>query len=62
MNLEDGDEKDEKGLAKERNVDLFLYSLKEELTGKCFVHLEIAVYSWTGSVAQAPPGLVKRED
>jgi hypothetical protein len=63
MNLKDGDEKDEEGLAKDKNITLYLKSLvEEELTDKCFVHLEIAVYSWINSVPQAQPGLVIRED
>jgi hypothetical protein len=61
MCLKNGDEKDEKGQAKERVVDLFLYSLGKKSTDKCFVHLEIAVYSWIGSVAQATPASVDRE-
>jgi hypothetical protein len=64
MYLEDGDEKDVEGQGKERDVSLSLYRLEdeEESTQKVFVHLDIAVYSWIGSVAQAPPGLVRSED
>jgi hypothetical protein len=46
MNLEDGDEKDEmKGQAKDRIVDLYLRQLGEKSTDKCFVDLEVSVYS-----------------
>jgi hypothetical protein len=62
MNSKDGDEKDEEGEAKDKNISLDLNSEEEELTDKCFVHLEIAVNHWIGSVAQAQPGLVRRED
>jgi hypothetical protein len=64
MNWKDGDKKDENGQAKDKIIclGLFLNSLGKGLTDKCCVHLEIAVYSWIGSVAQAPPGLVRRED
>jgi hypothetical protein len=62
MNLEDGDEKDEKGQAKERVVSLYLHSLGKGSTEKCFVHLEIAIYCWIGfAVAPAPLGSVRRE-
>jgi hypothetical protein len=61
MYLKDGDEKDEEDRAKER-ISLFLNSLDEKSTEKCFVHLEIAVYSWIGSVAQATPEPWTRED
>jgi hypothetical protein len=62
MHLADGEEEDEEGLEKERVVILALKSLEEgELSDKCFVHLEIGVYSWIGSVAQAQPGSVDRE-
>jgi hypothetical protein len=54
--------KDEEGRAKDKIISLYLKSQEEELTDKCFVHLEVSVYSWIGSVAQAPPGLVRRED
>jgi hypothetical protein len=62
MNLKDGDEKDEKGQAKERIISLCLNSLEEESTEKCFVQLEISIYSWINSVAHAPPKLFRRED
>jgi hypothetical protein len=54
--------KDEEGRTKDKIISLYLKSLDKELTDKCFVHLEVSVYSWIGSVAQAPPGLVIRED
>jgi hypothetical protein len=60
MNLEDGDEKDEKGQAKERIVGLYLRQLGEKSTDKCFVDLEVSVYSWTNSVSVAPD-LLRRE-
>jgi hypothetical protein len=44
------------------SISLFLNSLDEKSTDKCFVHLEIAVYSWIGSVAQATPEPWTRED
>jgi hypothetical protein len=54
---------DEEGHLKDKIISLYLNSEEEEeLTDKCLVHLEIAVYSWINSVAQAPPGLVMRED
>jgi hypothetical protein len=65
MNSRDGDEKDEEGRAKDKIISLFLKSQKEEYTDKCFVHLEVSMYSWTGwinSVAQATPRLVNREE
>jgi hypothetical protein len=62
MNLKDGDGKHEEGRAKEKNITLYLNSLGNGLTDKCFVHLEIAVYCWINSVTQAPPGLVRSED
>jgi hypothetical protein len=63
MNLKDGDEKNEAGLAKDKIISLCLKSLvEEELTDRCFVHLEIAVYSWINSVPQAQPALVIRKD
>jgi hypothetical protein len=66
MYLKDGDEEDEEdeeGQAKDKVITLYLNSLEEgESTDKCFVDLEIAVYSWIGSVAQAPSALVRRED
>jgi hypothetical protein len=62
MKFKHGNEKDEEGLAKERDVILYLKSLEEEESNdKCFVHLEIAVYSWIGSVPQATPASVDRE-
>jgi hypothetical protein len=62
MYLQDGIEKDEEGQA-ERFVSLSLISQKlEESTEKCFVQLEIAFYSWIGSVAQPPPQTWTRED
>jgi hypothetical protein len=60
MYLKDGDEKDEEddeGRAKDKIISLFLKSQEEESNDKCFVHLEVSVYSWINSVAQAPPGL-----
>jgi hypothetical protein len=62
MNSKDGDEKDEKGQAKDKFICLYLSLLEEESTEKCFVDLEISIYSWINSVAQATPELVKRED
>jgi hypothetical protein len=62
MNLEDGDEKDEEGRAKDKNINLYLNWLGKEQTDKCFVDLEISIYSWINSVAQAPPELFRRED
>jgi hypothetical protein len=62
MNLKDGDEKDEESQAKDKIISFYLNSLEEKSTEKCFVHLEIAVNHWIGSVAQAQPGLVRRED
>jgi hypothetical protein len=62
MYLKDGVEKDEEGQAKDKIVSLYLKSLEEESTDKCFVQLEVAVYSWIGSVTEAPPELVRRED
>jgi hypothetical protein len=62
MNLKDGDEKDEEGRAKDKMISLYLNSLGEELTDRCSVHLEIAVYSWINSVAQATPESWTRED
>jgi hypothetical protein len=62
MNSRDGDEKDEEGRAKDKNISLRLKSLEEDLTDNCFVQLEIAVYSWTGSVAKAPPVSWNSED
>jgi hypothetical protein len=55
------DEKDEEGLAKDKIICFYLKSQEEELTDK-FVLLEISVYSWIGSVAQAPPVSWTRED
>jgi hypothetical protein len=62
MNLKDGDEKDEEGRAKDKIISLFLKRQEDESTDKCVVHLEFAFYSWINSVAQEPPGLVRRED
>jgi hypothetical protein len=62
MNLKDGGEKDEHGQAKDKTISLYLKSLDENSTDKCFVHLEVSVYSWIGSVAQAPPESWTRED
>jgi hypothetical protein len=62
MNLKDGDEKDEESQAKDKIISFYLNSLEEKPTEKCFVHLEIAVYSWIGSVAQATPEPWTRED
>jgi hypothetical protein len=62
MNSKDGHEKDEEGRAKDKIISLYLKPQEEESTDKCFVLLEISVYSWIGSVAQAPPRLVKREE
>jgi hypothetical protein len=62
MNSKDGDEKDEKGRAKDKIISFYLSLLEEESTEKCFVDLEISIYSWINSVAQGPPELVKRED
>jgi hypothetical protein len=54
MNLEDGDEKDEEGRAKDKNINFYLNWLGKEQTDNCFVDLEISIYSWINSVAQAP--------
>jgi hypothetical protein len=65
MNLKDGDEKDEKGQAKDKIISLYLKSLNQlgkELTDKCFVDLEISIYSWVNSVDHAPPKLFRREN
>jgi hypothetical protein len=62
MNSKDGDEKDEEGRAKDKIISLFLKPLGKGSTDKCFVQLEISVYSWINSVTQAPPELVRRED
>jgi hypothetical protein len=62
MNSKDGDEKDEEGQAKDKNISLYLKSLEEDLTDKYFVQFEISVYSWVGSVARAPPESWNRED
>jgi hypothetical protein len=62
MCSKDGDEKDEEGQAKDKIISWFLNSLGEELTDKCFVHLDVSVYSWIGSVAQATPESWNRED
>jgi hypothetical protein len=62
MNSKDGREKDEEGRAKDKIISLYLKSLEEESTDKCYVQLEVAVYSWINSVARAPPRLVKREE
>jgi hypothetical protein len=62
MNSKDGDEKDEEGRAKDKIISWFLNSLGEELTDRCSIHLEIAVYCWIGSVAQATPEPWTRED
>jgi hypothetical protein len=62
MNSKDGVEKDAEGRAKDKNISLYLNSLEEKSTEKCFVHLEISVYSWIGSVAQATPEPWTRED
>jgi hypothetical protein len=62
MNSKDSYLMDEEGQSKDKIISLYLKSQEEELADKCFVHLEIAVYSWINSVAQAPPGLVTRED
>jgi hypothetical protein len=60
MQLED---RDEVGQAKDKIISCYLLTLEEgESTDKCVVHLEVSVYSWINSVAQAPPGLVRRED
>jgi hypothetical protein len=51
MNLKDGDEKDKKGQAKDKIICLYLNSQDKELADKCFVDLEIAVYSWINSLS-----------
>jgi hypothetical protein len=61
MNSRDGYVKDEEGQATDKIISLYLKSQEEESTDKCFVHLEVSVYSWIKSVFQAPPGLVDRE-
>jgi hypothetical protein len=60
MNLKDGDEKDEKGQAKYKIISFYLKSQDKEM--KCFVDLEISIYSWINSVPQAQPGLFRREN
>jgi hypothetical protein len=62
MYSKDGDGKDGEGQAKDKIISFYLKSQEEELTDKCFVLLEIAVYSWIGSVAQEPPESWTRED
>jgi hypothetical protein len=62
MDLRDGDEKDEEGQAKDKIVRFYLNSTELGLTDKCFVQLEVSVYSWIGSVAEASPAFVGRED
>jgi hypothetical protein len=63
IHLEDGDEKDEEGgQAKDKFISMYLNSLEEGSTDKCVVQLEVSVYTWIGSVAQAPPQLRARED
>jgi hypothetical protein len=62
MNLRDGDEKDKKGQAKDKIISFYLNSEEEELTDKCFVQLEVSIYSWIGSVPQAQPEIWRRED
>jgi hypothetical protein len=59
MDLRDGDEK---GQAKDKIIRLDLISTEEESTDKCFVQLEVSVYSGIGSVAEASPEIVRRED
>jgi hypothetical protein len=56
------DEKDGKGEAKEKIISLYLKSQEEESTDKCFVDLEVSIYSWINSVAQAPTESWTRED
>jgi hypothetical protein len=60
MYLRDGDEKDKKGQAKDKIISFYLHS--QEKTDKCFVDLEISIYSWINSVPQAPSGSFRRED
>jgi hypothetical protein len=62
MHLKDGDEKDEKGQAKDKVISLGLLSQDKEMTEKCFVDLEISIYSWINSVDHAPSGLFRREN
>jgi hypothetical protein len=62
MNSKDGHEKDAEGRAKDKIISLYLKSLEKESTDKCFVLLQISVYSWIGSVAHAPPVSWARED
>jgi hypothetical protein len=63
MNSKDGDEKDEEGQAKDKNISLYLKSMEEESTDKCFVLLEISVCYWIRSVARPlPPRLARSED
>jgi hypothetical protein len=47
-------DEDEKGQAKDKNISLYLTSLDKKSTDKCFVDLDMSVYSWINSVAQAP--------
>jgi hypothetical protein len=65
MYLKNGDEKDEKGQAKDKFICLSLKNpnpVGKDLTDKCFVDLEISIYSWINSVDHEPSGFVKRED
>jgi hypothetical protein len=65
MYMKDGDEKDEEGDATDKNISLYLKvpnSLGKELNDKCFVDLEISIYSWINSIDHEPSGFVKRED
>jgi hypothetical protein len=62
MYSKNGDEKDGEGKAKDKMNTLLLKSLEGESTEQCFVHLEVSVYPWIRSVAQAPSGSLRRED
>jgi hypothetical protein len=64
MILKDGDEKDKKGQAKDKIISLYLKSQDKEMTDKCFVDLEILIYSWINSVdhVPSPSGLLRREN
>jgi hypothetical protein len=50
MKFTDGDEKD-------KRIAVLIKSLEGETTDKCFVQLEVSLYTWSGSVAQAPQEL-----
>jgi hypothetical protein len=59
---EDEEDEEEEGLAKDKIIWLYLQLPDKESTDNFFVHLEVSIYTWIGSVAQAPTGLGARED